>query len=45
MPSAMFSEDSSLRTGPVRCAWRDYHRGQAAEAVYIDIKKALKGQN
>lgn len=33
MPSAMFSEDSSLRTGPVRCAWRDYHRGQAAEAL------------
>lgn len=29
----MFSEDSSLRTGPVRCAWRDYHRGQPAEAL------------
>ena len=33
MPRAMFSEDSRLRTGPVRCAWRDYHRGQAAEAL------------
>ncbi|NYZ63496.1 4'-phosphopantetheinyl transferase family protein [Luteimonas deserti] len=33
MPNAMFSEDCSLRAGPVRCAWRDYHRGQAAESL------------
>lgn len=29
----MFSEDSSLRAGPVRCAWREYRRGQSAEAL------------
>lgn len=29
----MFSEESSLRAGPVRCAWRDYHRGQPAESL------------
>ncbi len=29
----MFSEDNSLRIGPVRCAWRDYRRGQRAEAL------------
>jgi len=29
----MFSETSSLGAGPVRCAWRDYRRGQSAEAL------------
>lgn len=29
----MFSETGSLRVGPVRCAWRDYRRGQSAEAL------------
>ncbi len=29
----MFSEHDSLRAGPVRCAWRDYRRGQPAEAL------------
>lgn len=29
----MFSEPHSLRAGPVRCAWRDYRRGQSAEAL------------
>ncbi|ASR42737.1 hypothetical protein BEN78_04385 [Xanthomonas citri pv. mangiferaeindicae] len=29
----MFSPYSSLRTGPVRCAWRDYRRGQSAETL------------
>lgn len=29
----MFSKAASLRTGPVRCAWRDYRRGQSAEAL------------
>lgn len=29
----MFSETGSLRVGPVRCAWRDYRRGQSAETL------------
>ncbi|KLI98997.1 4'-phosphopantetheinyl transferase superfamily protein [Luteimonas sp. FCS-9] len=29
----MFSQHSSLRAGPVRCAWRDYRRGQSAETL------------
>ncbi|WP_101926273.1 MULTISPECIES: 4'-phosphopantetheinyl transferase family protein [Luteimonas] len=29
----MFSEHNSLRAGPVRCAWRDYRRGQRAESL------------
>ena len=29
----MFSETHSLRAGPVHCAWRDYRRGQSAEAL------------
>ena len=29
----MFSETGSLHEGPVRCAWREYRRGQSAEAL------------
>ncbi|ATD66181.1 4-phosphopantetheinyl transferase [Luteimonas chenhongjianii] len=29
----MFSESGSLGVGPVQCAWRDYRRGQSAEAL------------
>lgn len=29
----MFSKAASLRAGPVRCAWRDYRRGQSAESL------------
>ncbi|MCD9029505.1 4'-phosphopantetheinyl transferase superfamily protein [Luteimonas sp. BDR2-5] len=37
----MFSQDNSLRTGPVRCAWRDYRRGQRAETL---VRPWLAGQ-